>query len=222
VDLEVVTTVASIIAMSDLWFDKNRDLAVMKPKSPLKGTFKIDPTRRVVVGTELSAWGYPFAQPGPAPYLTVGHLSGFSNYQPEEAGAPVKHLVVNGAFNPGNSGGPVLSPDGTIVGVVVTKWTLPLPVGLASALKALDQNKSGMQFTGTGADGKPVSYAESQLTAALLDYYRQVSQVFIGEAIAASELVSFLNEKKIPWTQPSKTANTPNAKPKVGAPGVRQ
>ena len=49
-----------------------------------------------------------------------------------------------------------------------------------------------------------MSYAESQLTAALLDYYRQVSQVFIGEAIAASELTSFLDEKKIPWNPPAK------------------
>jgi hypothetical protein len=81
------------------------------------------------------------------------------------------------------------------VGVVVAKWTLPLPQGLASALKALDENKGGMQFTGTQQDGKQVSYAESQLTAALLSYYGQVSQVYIGEAIAASELTTFLDEK---------------------------
>ena len=114
---------------------------------------------------ELSAWGYPFGQPGPAPFLTVGHLSGFSTTQTDQAKAAVKHLVINGAFNPGNSGGPVISPEGTIVGVVVTKWVLPLPAGLASALKALHENKSGLQYSGT-QDGKPVTYAESQLTAA--------------------------------------------------------
>jgi S1-C subfamily serine protease len=220
-DLEVATSVASVIPMADLWFDQNRDLAAMKPKSDIKGTFKIGPTRRVVVGTELSAWGYPFAQPGPAPFLTVGHLSGFSSYQTEKAHLPVKHLVINGAFNPGNSGGPVISPEGTIVGVVVTKWIVPLPAVLASALKALDENKSGLQFTGTTEEGKSVSYAESQLIAALLDYYRQVSQVFIGEAIAASELASFLNEKKIPWTQPRKASETSKAKPRAVALGKR-
>jgi len=199
VDLEVKTSTGSVIPVVDLWSEENRDLAAIKPKAAIKGTFKIEPTRRLIVGTELSAWGYPFGQPGPAPFLTVGHLSGFSMYQAEGAKVVVKHLVVNGAFNPGNSGGPVISPEGTVVGVVVTKWTLPRPAGLASALKALNENKSGMQFVGTSQDGKSVTYAESQLTAALLDYYRQVSQVFIGEAIAASELTAFLDEKKIPW-----------------------
>jgi S1-C subfamily serine protease len=211
-DLDVRTSVASVIPVADVVVDENRDLAAITPKSTAKGVFKIEPAMNVIVGTELSAWGYPFGQPGPAPLLTVGHMSGFSVSQSEKSKTPVKHLVLNGAFNPGNSGGPVISPAGTIVGVVVTKWTLPLPAGLASALKALDENKSGAQFTGTGQDGKPVNYAESQLTAALLDYYRQVSQVFIGEAIAASELTSFLNEKRIPWNAPSKTSKTDDRK----------
>jgi len=206
-EIEIVTSIAKVIPLTDLWSDENRDLAVIKPKTPMKGTFKIEPSRRVIVGTELSAWGYPFAEPGPAPLLTVAHLSGFYNSQAEPGKAPVKRLVLNGAVNPGNSGGPLISPDGTIVGIIVAKRTLVLPQGLASVLKALGENKSGLQFTATEG-GKAVSYSESQLTAALLDYYRQVSQVFIGEAIAASELTAFLDENKIPWTQPKKVAPT--------------
>ncbi len=206
-ELEVKTSIAKVIPMAELWVDENRDLAAIKPGLPTKGTFKIQPAKMVVVGTELSAWGYPFGQPGPAPLLTVGHLSGFSDAQNDKAKPSVKHLVLNGAFNPGNSGGPLISPDGIIVGVIVTKWTIPLPPSLASALNALNDNKNGMQYTGTQADGKTVSFAESQLTAALLEYYRQMSQVFIGEAIAPSELVAFLDENKIPWTQPN---NSPN------------
>ena len=118
---------------------------------------------------------------------------------------------MNGAFNPGNSGGPLISPEGTIVGIVVAKWTLPLPPGLASALKALDANSSGVQFTST-QDGKTISDGESQLTAALLTYYGQVSQVYIGEAIAASELTAFLDEKKIPWSQAGKIPDPAKAK----------
>jgi S1-C subfamily serine protease len=203
-DLEVVTSLAILVPMADLWFDENRDLAALKPKQPTKGTFRIDPVRTVIVGTQLSAWGYPFAEPFPAPLLTVGFLSGFYEFQTDKKKASVKRLVLNGAVNPGNSGGPLISPEGTIVGVVVAKRTLVLPAGLASALKALGDNKSGAMFTGT-ENGKAVSYAESQLTAALLEYYRQVSQVFIGEAIAASELAKFLDEKGIPWNPPRKT-----------------
>jgi len=213
-DLEVVTSLAKEIPMGGLWFDENRDLAAIKPKVAVKGTFRIEPARKVVVGTQLCAWGYPFAQPGPAPLLTVAFLSGFYEYQ-AEAKVSVKRLVLNGAVNPGNSGGPVISPEGTIVGVVVAKRTLALPMGLESALKALGDNKYGMQFNGT-ENGKTVAYSESQLTAALLDYYRQVSQVFIGEAIAASELTGFLDEKRIPWNQPQQapagTKSAPKAK----------
>jgi len=173
-ELEVKTSTAAIIPIAELWVDENRDLAVLKPRNAQKGTFKIDPTKTVIVGTEVSAWGYPFAHAGPAPLLTVGHLSGFYDASPDQGKTSVKRLVVNGAFNPGNSGGPLISPEGTIVGIVVAKWILPLPPGLASALKALDANTSGVQFTAT-QDGKKISYGESQLTAALLTYYGQVS-----------------------------------------------
>jgi S1-C subfamily serine protease len=211
-DLEVETSTAAAIPIVDLWIDESRDLAALKPKGTQRGIFKIEPARKVIVGTEVSAWGYPFAHAGPAPLLTVGHLSGFYDARPENAKTAVKRLVVNGAFNPGNSGGPLISPEGTIIGVVVAKWTLPLPQGLASALKALDENKGGMQFTGTQQDGKQVSYAESQLTAALLSYYGQVSQVYIGEAIAASELTTFLDEKKVPWNSPKSQTDSTKAK----------
>jgi S1-C subfamily serine protease len=217
-DLEVTTSLAVIVPVVELWFDENRDLAAIKPKTSLKGTFKIDPAKRVIVGTELSTWGYPFAEPFPAPLFSIEYLSGFYEYQTEKGKAPVKRMVLNGAVNPGNSGGPLISPDKAIVGVVVAKRILVLPQGLASVLKALGDNQSGMQFTGT-QDGKAVTYSESQLTAALLDYYRQTSQVFIGEAIAASELTSFLDEKKIPWNRPSQgTARKTGRRATVASP----
>jgi hypothetical protein len=210
-DLEVKTSTAAVIPIADLWIDESRDLAALRPKGELRGIFKIEPARKVIVGTEVSAWGYPFAHAGPAPLLTVGHLSGFYDARLDGSKTAVKRLVVNGAFNPGNSGGPLISPEKTIVGVVVAKWTLPLPQGLASALKALDSNTSGMQFNGT-QNGKTVSFAESQLTAALLTYYGQVSQVYIGEAIAASELTTFLDEKKVPWNSPKAVSDSAKAK----------
>jgi hypothetical protein len=193
--------------MVDVWSDDDRDLAAIRPKVRTTGTFKLAPKSSTLVGTQLSAWGYPFAHPGPAPLLTVGFLSGFYEYVGEHRKALVKRLVVNGAFNPGNSGGPLILPDGTIAGVVVAKRSLVLPSALASALKALADNGSGLQFSAVQSDGKQMNFSESQLTAAILDYYRQMSQVYIGEAVAASELADFLDANKVPWKTAIQTAH---------------
>jgi hypothetical protein len=63
--------------------------------------------------------------------------------------------------------------------------------------------------------GKSVNVSEAQVVAMVLDYYRQASQVFIGEAIAASELAGFLNEKKFPWSRPVRATTAPSAAPKT-------
>ena len=198
-ELEVVTSLAVLLPMASLWLDPQRDLAAMKPMSVHGGTFAIDPSKNLTVGTQLSAWGYPFAHPGPAPLLTVGYLSGFEVANPTTT--PVKQLIINGAFNPGDSGGPLISPEGTIIGVVVAKRKIGLTPGIQSALTALTNNTSGLVYLAT-KDGKPIEVSESQVIANVLNYYREASQVFIGYAVAASELTSFLDKNRIPWRLP--------------------
>jgi hypothetical protein len=109
----------------------------------------------------------------------------------------VKHIVVNGAFNPGNSGGPLLvSGNDKVIGVVVSKHT-PITPFLYSAIQALANNSSGVVFTATDEKGNNKQFVESQIVAELLKYFRELTQVMIGEAIDRQELIEFLKENNI-------------------------
>jgi len=56
----------------------------------------------------------------PAPLLSVGYLAGFMDHPIRSK--PPKHLAMNGAFNPGNSGGPLFkSNEDKVIGIVVSK-----------------------------------------------------------------------------------------------------
>jgi hypothetical protein len=112
----------------------------------------------------------------------------------------------------------LISPEGNIVGVVVAKRIIPLTPTVQSAMNALANSNSGMMYSAKQDDGKSVNYSEAQVIAMVLDYYRGASQLFIGEAIAASELTGFLGEKKIPWNRPARAPTSANAAPKATAP----
>lgn len=40
---------------------------------------------------------------------------------------------------------------------------------------------------------------EAQVVAEVLEYFRSLTQVMIGEAIAGSEVINFLKDKNIPY-----------------------
>ena len=196
-ELQIISSNSTRHVANNLLVDQGRDLAVMH--LPVPGGLTI---ADVVpdVGVQVSTWGYPLGYNGPAPLLAVGHLAGFEASTPDGSIKPaVRRLVVNAAFNGGNSGGPLfVAGDDGVIGVVVSKHA-PIPLFLASAIQALASNQSGVVFTAT--DGR--QFVESQVVAEVLQYFRDMTQVVIGEAIAASELIDFLNENSIPW--PSRT-----------------
>lgn len=176
--------------------DDNRDLAILTPESPVSSDLEID-NQNIETETKVLTWGHPLAYNGPSPILSVGYLAGFNDYQKDKNSPKVKRYIINGALNPGNSGGPLfIAGKNKVVGVVVAKHA-PITSFLLSALDVLEKNKSGFQFTATNEKGDKIPFSESQIVAALLQHQRQMTQVMLGEAIVIDELIAFLKENKI-------------------------
>lgn len=183
------------IVFTDLKTDNARDLAALSPTAPLKGGLTLGTTAKLEVGNLVRAWGHPLGYNGPPPLLSVGYLSGFRAHS-IGSGAQIKHLVVNAAFNAGNSGGPLFAGEGNaVVGVVVSKALPPFTPTVESAIQAFAKNRNGLIFSGTGDDGKPVQLVESQVVAMMIASLQEMAQVMIGEAIAVEELKAFLGYK---------------------------
>jgi Trypsin-like peptidase domain len=86
--------------------DPNRDLALLCATKPLPFGLELKGNENPPVDTEVETWGYPLSYQDPAPVLSRGYVAGYtmgkdSNGQPKHP--PVRHLIVNGALNPGNS-----------------------------------------------------------------------------------------------------------------------
>jgi S1-C subfamily serine protease len=101
--------------------DAHRDLSLLIPSNTLKGGLKLANKDSPVPGTTVSTWGYPLLYNGVSPLLSVGYVSGYRKDMSN--GSTVKHIVVNGAFNHGNSGGPLLvAHSNEVIGVVVLTY----------------------------------------------------------------------------------------------------
>lgn len=171
------------------------DLALLWPSQLLTGGLSLAEADDIPVGASVSTWGYPLQFNGPAPLLATGVIAGYM--QDGLGERKVKHLVINGAINPGNSGGPLFtSGDDKVIGVVVAKF-LPYSAADSKIIEALSKNKYGMMYNGTDANGQPKSFSEAEIVAAVLQDFYNGTQVMIGEAIAVSELRSFLSQHEV-------------------------
>ena len=149
-------------------------------------------------GSEVSTWGYPFAYSGATPLLSVGHVAGYRT--DGSRGRPVKHVVVNAAFNHGNSGGPLLlAQENSVIGIVVLTMHF-YPKYIKQMLDQMSGEPGGWSYgmTITREDGSQAKIQPSvpQMTAMILDEFYQKTQTMIGEAISASELAAMLNDRK--------------------------
>lgn len=189
-DVLARTSAGQPLAFTTLVVDADRDLALLRPATLQTGGLELDARAPLDVRTAVTTWGFPLGYNGPAPLLSVGYLAGFIEHK--VGTTSLKHLVVNGAFNPGNSGGPLfLSGTDRVIGVVVSKHA-PISEFHLSAIRVLAENKSGVVFTATYPDGSTKTLVESQVVAELLEYFRDLTQVMIGEAISAEVVYDFL------------------------------
>jgi len=196
-DIIAISSIGKDIHFTNSIIDAARDLAILFPSEIIKGGLNLGDETKMNVSQMVMTWGYPLGYNGPPPLLSVGYLAGFKNTQNNSKA--IKHLVVNGAFNPGNSGGPLfLAGNNEVIGVVVSKHA-PMTKFQKEALGVLGQNRSGVVFTATDETGKVIKFVESQLVAEILNYFREMTQVMIGEAISSNILKEFLSEHQIKY-----------------------
>lgn len=183
------------LTFSHIINDTERDLALLIPASKLSGGLKLADIDGPEPGTLVSTWGYPFVYNGASPLLSVGYVAGYRNFQKAPNSKSVKHIIVNGAFNHGNSGGPLLiARDNAVIGVVVLTFSF-YPPQLQAIINGLLNQKNGFQIgTVTNPDGTRTQVSEAQVTGAVLQEFYNKTQVVIGEAIASSELGAVLKE----------------------------
>jgi hypothetical protein len=185
----------------DIKPDPNRDLAVLCTDKALPFGLVPAGDEMPAVETEVETWGYPLNYENRAPIFSIGYVAGYSrDILPAErggTGVPVNRLIVNGAFNPGNSGGPLIDrPTGKVIGVVVEKWTLWSPL-IETAITGFAHPRAqiGGTFSRADADGKLVTVSDSEVISHVLKEFYEQSQVMIGNAISISELNAFIKPK---------------------------
>lgn len=190
------------IKLEDMKPDPNRDLAVLCTDKALPFGLVPAGDEHPPIETEVETWGYPLNYESRAPILSRGYVAGYSrDVMPAErggTGVPVNRLIINGAFNPGNSGGPLIDrTTGRVIGVVVEKWTLWSPL-IETAINgfAHPRGMMGGTFSRTDASGKVVGVSDQEVISEVIKEFYQQSQVMIGNAISISELNAFLKPKR--------------------------
>jgi S1-C subfamily serine protease len=195
-ELEATSPMGRRITFSKIVTDPNRDLALLQPSERLEGGLELGTDISPPIGTTVTTWGFPLIYNGPAPLLSVGYVAGYNDAR--VGNKTVKHIVVNGAFNPGNSGGPLLmSLDDKVVGIVVWKMRL-LPQFVETLITGLSHPSAQTccAATETLPDGTKRGISNEEATGRVLDEFYKTVQVMIGEATSVSELKDFLHEKE--------------------------
>lgn len=97
-------------------YDRQRDLALVRSARPLSGhTFSFAPGQPDV-GTRVAAIGYPLGEPIT---MTQGGVSGLDrSYTLSDGTTRRGQIQTDTPVNFGNSGGPLLTADGSVVGLV--------------------------------------------------------------------------------------------------------
>jgi S1-C subfamily serine protease len=201
--MEAWTTLGQHVTFAKFAHDDDRDIAALRPMQALHGGLELAPDKVVEVAERVNTWGFPLIYNGPAPLISVGYVSGYYKTSPAvdacdvprtDRSLQVTHVVVNGAFNPGNSGGPLfVFGENKVIGLVIWK-KIAFSDNVRVAVDGLSnaRNTIGGNFSETMPDGTTRNISDQRMIGLVLgEFYNRV-QVDIGEAVAVSELRAFL------------------------------
>jgi S1-C subfamily serine protease len=170
----------------------------------LHGGLELATNENVGMGERVNTWGFPLIYNGPAPLLSVGYVSGVYQASADNFCDPTrsprnlkfKHIIVNGAFNPGNSGGPLcLFGQNRVIGVVIWK-RIAFSNQVKVAIEGFHHPRASMAgtFSERQSDGTFKQVSNEEVIARVLEEFYNKVQVDIGEAVSVSELRTFLKE----------------------------
>ncbi|MGH9079529.1 MAG: MarP family serine protease [Acidimicrobiales bacterium] len=135
-------------------FDPSYDLAVMRVDGLGERPLQLDPAQ-VSRGVQAAVLGYPGG--GPFTAVPAGVLAEFEAQGRDiyGQGLTVRNVYeIQAVVRPGNSGGPLVQPDGDVIGVVFSRSTTDGDIGYAltspGVLSRVIQAESASQAVGTG------------------------------------------------------------------------
>lgn len=137
-----------------IYYDPNFDLALLRTRAPLGPVLDLDPSE-VNRGTQGAVVGYPHnggLTIGPAGVADALTAQGRDIYNQGEVVRDV--YEVDADVEPGNSGGPLVGADGSVIGVVFSRSTVENNVGYALAspgvLSRVQHNETRTAQVSTG------------------------------------------------------------------------
>jgi serine protease Do len=153
-----ITSGATTVSARVVGYDNSQDLALLRPASPLVGHPFALAAGEVPVGTPVAALGYPLA--GPLT-LTTGTVSGLGRKIVVTGVGLLRNMIqIDVPINPGNSGGPLLTADGSVVGLVESSNRsasgISDAVDVQAAKPELDSWQASPSAQPEGTCGKPL------------------------------------------------------------------
>jgi S1-C subfamily serine protease len=143
---------ANLLSTSVMFFDPSYDLAVLRVSGLNDPALTLDP-EQVSRGVEAAVLGYPGGgsfTPAPAGVMAAFEAEGRDIYG---QGLTVRNVYeIQAVVRPGNSGGPLVQPDGQVIGVVFSRSTTNGDIGLTSpgVLSRVQEAESQAKVVGTG------------------------------------------------------------------------
>ena len=180
------------VAISNIISDEDIDVAFLTPSPKISSdSLPVSYKRQFHIGAQVSTWGFPKGYNGVFPMLSVGYLSGTDAVQ-SKSGLTIERLVVNAAFNAGNSGGPLVEIEtGSVIGIVTSKLA-PIPPNIETILRAMRENKMGTIWEHTRPDGTVEHFSQDQMLERVIQYLRSQTQLVVGHAVLPEQLNRFI------------------------------